>query len=498
MAQRRVLVLGASGYVGGRLVPRLLEGGQAVRCLARSPAKLAGAPWAPRTQIVAGDLSDGVGMAEAFADIDVVVHLVHSIGTGADFASADRDIALSVAATAQDAGVSRVVYLGGLGDITPDASPHLRSRAEVADVFLAARVPATVLRAGVIIGSGSASFEVLRHLVEKLPVMITPRWVDTPTQPIAIRDVLRYLVAVVDDDSSVNHDYDIGGDEPMTYLQMMRGYAQAAGLPHRMVIRAPWVTPRLSTHWLHAVTPVPFGLARELVLSQTVPTTVRAERDIRRDVPGDTLPYVEAVRVALARVRDRDVETSWREATTGLRAAEPHPDDPQWSGGVLYSDVRTARSAAPPAAVFAAVSGVGGARGWPTHRWAWGVRGLIDRLAGGTGLRRGRRDPDRLRVGDALDFWRVEAVEPPTAGREGLLRLRAEMRLPGHAWLEFRLTPDGAGTRLTQRALFAPKGLLGRAYWWALAPLHRPIFHSMANRLAADAAARPVESTSGA
>jgi uncharacterized protein YbjT (DUF2867 family) len=492
---RTVLVLGASGYVGGRLVPRLADAGWRVRCLARSPAKLASLPWGDAVEIVPGDLLAPDTLPGAFRGADAVVHLVHSMGArsdaGTDFGEADRQIASTVARLSADAGVRRIVYLGGLGEVDARTSPHLRSRAEVGDILTAGPVPVTVLRAAVIIGSGSASFEMLRHLVEKLPVMVTPRWVDTRIQPIAIRDVLRYLVGVLHDDGEADHVYDIGGPDVLTYLEMMQTYARVAGLPRRLVVKVPLLTPSLSSHWVNLVTPVPVGIARPLVQSLTSEVVVRGGEDIRTVVPGDPLPYAEALRLALARVRDRAVETSWREAEmVGRSPAEPYPGDPAWTGGTLLTDVQEVEADAPATALFATVSRIGGPRGWPSHMWAWRLRGLADRLIGGVGLRRGRRDPDELRVGDALDFWRVEAVRPPLGQDEGLLRLRAEMRLPGRAWLEFRVQPADAGhSRLLQRALFAPRGLLGRAYWWAMLPFHALIFGTMARRLAARAAA---------
>ena len=489
-ARPLALVLGASGYVGGRLVPRLLEAGYAVRCLARNPRKLAASAWAGDVEILQADLLDAD--AEAFAGAEVVFHLVHSMGKAVEFAAADRTIARNVAAAAADAGVRRIVYLGGLGEIDHTTSLHLRSRAEVGEILLAGAVPVTVLRAAVIIGSGSASFEMLRHLVEKLPVMVTPRWVRTRVQPIAIRDVLRYLVGVLADPGDDDHVFDIAGPDVLTYQDMMQQYAGVAGLPRRLIVTVPVLTPALSAAWVNLVTPVPYALAKPLVLSLAVEVVKRGGgEDIGALVPGKCLPYREALRLALARIRDLDVETSWRDAEiAGRSPADPYPGDPEWSGGTLLRDVRSAETWAAPEHVFAAVTRVGGERGWPSFDLLWEVRGLLDRIVGGIGLRRGRRDPEVLRVGDALDFWRVEDLRPPTddpAG--GLLRLHAEMRVPGRAWLEWRIDATATGSRLTQRALFAPRGLLGRLYWWAMAPFHPPIFATMVTALARDAEA---------
>jgi uncharacterized protein YbjT (DUF2867 family) len=467
-------------------VPRLLDAGYAVRCLARDPAKLGGTAWADRAEVVRGDLLRPDDLEDVFADVDVVYHLVHSMAAGEDFAERDRRIAATVARLAAAAGVERIVYLGGLTAVDAPDSEHMRSRAEVAEVLRAGPVPVTELRAAVIIGSGSASFEMLRNLVEVLPVMVTPRWVESRVQPIAIRDVLRYLIGVLTVDDADDHTFDIGGPDVLTYRQMMRIYAEVAGLPRRLIIGVPLLTPRLSSHWVGLVTPVPASIAKPLVDSLIVDAVAEhGTAAIERLAPGERVGYRRAVQLALARIRDHDVETSWREADlAGRAAAEPDPGDPVWSGGTMYADIRQARSAAPPGTLFDAVSGVGGDRGWPSHGWAWRIRGLLDRAVGGIGLRRGRRDPDMLRVGDALDFWRVVEVRRPTADASGVLRLFAEMRLPGRAWLEFRVAAVDGGSELRQRALFAPKGLLGRLYWWALVPFHGMIFPTMATTLA--------------
>lgn len=484
------LVLGASGYVGGRLVPRLLAQGYAVRCLARTPAKLGGHPWAGQAEIIAGDLLDATALPVTFAGADVVFHLAHPIGKAGVFAAADRVIAGNVAMAAEQAGVRRIVYLGGLGET---ASSHLRSRAEVGQILLDSPVPTTVLRAAVIIGSGSASFEMLRHLVAKFPVLLAPPWVRTPVQPIAIRDVLRYLVGVLDDPTADDHVFAIAGPDVLTSQAMMQQYAAVAGLPRPLVANVPVLTPRLSAVWVNLVTPVPYALARHLVLSLAAEVVKRpGGEDPTALVPGDCLSYAESVRLALGRIRDPGVATSWRDAEIGGREpADPYPGDPGWSGGTLLRDERTAETWAAPDDVFAAVTRVGGERGWPSLALLWEIRGLLDRMVGGVGLRRGRRDPESLRVGDALDFWRVEVLRSPSSGSgSGLLRLRAEMRVPGHAWLEWRVTATPTGSRLTQRALFAPKGLLGRLYWLAMMPFHPPIFRSMVVALARDAETR--------
>jgi uncharacterized protein YbjT (DUF2867 family) len=491
-------VLGASGYVGGRLVPRLLDAGYRVRCVARTPAKLEGAPWFHRVEIVQGDLLEPAGLGGMLQGASAVFHLVHSMGSGAvgageTFEQTDRRIAENVAAAADEAGVGRIVYLGGLGEDDPRASAHLRSRHEVGQVLLGAATPTTALRAAIIIGSGSASFEMLRHLVERLPVMVTPRWVRNRVQPIAVRDVLRYLVGVAGQRDTHDHVYEIAGPDVLTYKEMMQAYARLAGLPGRLVLGVPVLSPRLSSYWVHFVTPVPSGIAQPLIHSLTSNAVATGQgEDITEVVPGACVPYGQALRLALRRIRDREVTTSWREADlAGAEAEEPQPGDPDWSGGSLLSDRRTAEASASVPAAFATVCGLGGEHGWPMM-WAWRLRGLADRLVGGPGLRRGRRDPVQLRVGDAVDFWRVEQVDPPGAGVEpnqAVLALRAEMRVPGLAWLEFTVRPaaGGRGSELTQVALFAPSGFSGHAYWYGLLIFHVPIFKAMVAAIAAEA-----------
>jgi uncharacterized protein YbjT (DUF2867 family) len=484
---QRILVLGATGYVGGRLVPRLVAAGHHVRCLVRDPGRLAGLAWAASTDVVEGDLDGADGLDRAFAGVDVVYHLVHSMGGGADFAARDRRIARNVARAAAAAGVRRIVYLGGLSaDGGTRSSEHLRSRTEVAQVLVSGPVPVTVLRAAVIVGSGSTSFEMLRYLVDVLPVMVTPRWVRSQVQPIAIRDVLRYLVGILDLDHGDDHTFDIAGPDVLTYQDMMRIYARVRRLPPRLIINVPLLTPWLSSHWVGLVTPVPAAVARPLVEGLVSDAVAGSGEDISRWVPGPCVPYRQALELALRRVRGQDIATAWGAAELAAREpAGPYPGDPHWSGGTLYTDVRTVTSSATASDLFRVVCGIGGDRGWPTHRWAWRARGALDRVAGGSGLRRGRRDPDTLRVGDALDFWRVAQVSAPSAGSDGILRLVAEMRLPGRAWLEFSVRSRGAGgSVLRQRASYAPRGLVGRLYWWVLAPMHQMIFPAMAATLA--------------
>nr|WP_202431774.1 SDR family oxidoreductase [Streptomyces sp. SID7804] len=486
------LVTGATGYVGGRLVPDLLDAGYRVRCLARSPDRLRDHSWAERAEVVRGDVTDPVSLAAALRGADVAYYLVHALGTGRDFEETDRKAARTFGERARAAGVRRIVYLGGLtpaGVPERELSPHLRSRAEVGRILLESGVPTAVLRAAVVIGSGSASFEMLRHLTERLPVMVTPRWVHTRIQPVAVRDVLRALVGAAGLPEDVSRTFDIGGPDVLTYRDMMVRYAAVAGLPRRVIVPVPVLTPGLSSHWVGLVTPVPAGIARPLTESLRHEVVCR-EHDIARyvpDPPGHPIGFDEAVRLALKRVREADVATRWSSASVPGAPSDPLPTDPDWAGGSLYTDVRERTVDAPRASLWRVVEGIGGDHGWYSFPLAWTVRGLLDRLVGGVGLRRGRRDASRLRVGDSLDFWRVEEIEP---GR--LLRLRAEMRLPGLAWLEMYAETDDAGrTRYRQRALFHPHGLLGHLYWWAVAPFHAVVFGGMARNIARTAASIP-------
>ncbi|WP_225850229.1 SDR family oxidoreductase [Streptomyces sp. HPF1205] len=484
------LVTGATGYIGGRLVPVLLDQGYRVRCLVRSPDKLRDQPWAGEVEVVRGDVTDAARVGEAMDGVAVAYYLVHALGSGRSFEETDRTAARVFGAAARAGGVRRIVYLGGLtpaGVPEHALSPHLRSRAEVGRILLDSGVPTAVLRAAVIIGSGSASFEMLRYLTERLPVMVTPSWVRTRIQPIAVRDVLRLLAGAARLPADVNRAFDIGGPDVLTYADMMRRYAAVAGLPRRLILPVPVLTPRLSGLWIGLVTPVPSGIARPLTESLRHEVVCR-ENDITAYVaepPGHPLGFDAAVELALRRVRDAQVATRWSSASVPGAPSDPLPTDPDWAGGSLYTDRREETVDASPEALWRVIEGIGGENGWYSFPLAWAVRGWLDRLAGGVGLRRGRRDAARLRVGDSLDFWRVEEIEP---GR--LLRLRAEMRLPGLAWLEMRAGTDDRGrTRYRQRALFHPRGLLGHAYWWSVSPFHAAVFGGMARNIARAAAA---------
>jgi len=484
-----ILVSGATGYVGGRLVPRLLAAGHRVRCLVRDPARLQGRDWLAHVEVAAGDVLRPASLEEALAGVDVAYYLIHSMAAGSGFHERDIVAARGFARAAADAGVGRIVYLGGLGDPEADISDHLRSRHDTGDALREAGVPVTEFRAAVVVGSGSISFEMIRYLTERLPVMICPKWVYTKVQPIGVDDLLRYLVGALDVPESADRAIEVGGSDVRTYEDMMLGYAQARGLRRRLQ-PVPVLTPVLSSYWVHLVTPIPSTIARPLIEGLSSEVVVRDDTARRLFPQIHPVDYMTAVRAAVATLESGEVETSWADAlVTSGRDATPKVLTQQ--AGVMI-ERRQAQVAADPADVFAVCLSIGGEHGYGYADWTWEVRGAIDRLVGGVGLRRGRRDPRDLRVGDALDFWRVEAVEP---GR--LLRLRAEMKLPGRAWLQFETLPQAGGTLLVQTAYFAPKGLPGLLYWYSLYPVHGKIFSGMIAALAA-AASRPAGRHGGA
>ncbi len=480
MTARPVLVTGASGYIGGRLVPRLLEAGYRVRCLAREPRKLTSRPWAadPRVEIVAGDTADAASLRRALTGCGAAYYLVHSlVSAGREYAARDREMAALFARAAEEAALERLVYLGGLGELGEGLSEHLVSRREVEEVLATGRTPVTVFRAAAILGSGSASFEILRYLVERLPVMITPRWVGTQSQPIAVRNVVGYLVECLASPATAGRTLDIGGPDVLSYRELMRIMAEELGLRRRYVIPVPVLTPRLSSLWIQLVTPISQRIARPLAEGLRNRVVCRDD-EAQRLLPQHLLSVREAIRAALDRTSRDEVETSWS-------MAGPIAGDPDWAGGTVFVDRRTLHVDAAPDAVYRAVLRIGGGHGWYAAQWLWRVRGFLDRLAGGPGLRRGRRAAESIGFGEALDFWRVTAVE--TNRR---LALRAEMKLPGEALLEFTVEPEAGGSRLTQTARFLPSGLAGLVYWHAVRPLHAIVFRGMIRGIRDSALAR--------
>lgn len=472
MSPPRVLLTGATGYIGGRLLEALESRGIPVRCLARRPEHLA-RRVGPDTEVVAGNVLEPDSLPETLRGTEVAFYLVHSMGSD-DFEARDRAGAEHFAGAARSAGLRRIVYLGGLGS-GQELSAHLRSRQEVGRILGESGVPTLELRASVILGSGSLSFEMIRALVERLPVMVTPRWVDTPTQPIAVEDVVRYLEEALELPLEGSEVLEIGGADRVSYGEVMREYARQRGL-RRVMIPVPFLTPRLSSLWLGLVTPVYARVGKKLIDGLRNPTVVEDDRALRR-FSVRPVGIREAIARALANEDREFAATRWSDALSSLGPAGG------WGGRTLGArrlDSRAAEVRASPEAAFAPIRRVGGDAGWYWGNALWRLRGFLDLLVGGPGLRRGRRDPERLLPGDAIDFWRVEAVEP-----DRLLRLRAEMRLPGRAWLQFEVEPAGqAASRIRQTAIFEPLGLAGLAYWYALWPLHSLVFRGLLREIA--------------
>lgn len=470
MPNATIAVTGATGYIGGRLVPRLLDAGYIVRCLVRSKRKLQDRPWSdnPNLLVEEVDLSNSTSLVKALQGCAAAYYLVHSmVSAGKEYANEDLKLATTFANSAKSAGVTRVIYLGGLGETGANLSEHLTSRRAVERALIDSGVPVTSLRAAMIIGSGSASFEILRYLVQRLPIMVTPKWVTTPCQPIAVRNVLNYLVGVLEEPETAARVFDIGGPEVLSYREIMNIMAEELHLPRRIIIPLPVLTPILSSYWIHLVTPLSKDIARPLAEGLKNPVVAR-EDSITKIIPQELLTVRQAIKAARSKTADGTVETSWS-------MAGPIEGDPDWAGGTVFEDVREVQVSAPPHAVFQAVSLLGGDHGWYSAKYLWALRGWMDRLVGGPGIRRGRLHPDRLGYGEALDFWRVVSIE-----RDKSLILRAEMKLPGVAVLEFCIQPNGStGCNLKQNAKFQPKGLLGLLYWYSVLPFHHFVFRGM-------------------
>lgn len=469
-----ILLTGASGYVGGRLLTALLSQGYDVRCLARQPENLSH-PSSDEFEAVAGDVLEFDSLAEAFRGIDTAFYLVHSMGSSGGFEEQDRLGAENFSKAAKQAGVRRIIYLGGLGR-DDELSPHLASRQEVGRVLRESGVPTIELRASIIIGSGSLSFEMIRALVKRLPIMTTPRWVRSLTQPIAIEDVIAYCLAAIKLDIDTSAVYEIGGPEQVSYCDLMREYAKQRGLK-RFIIPVPFLSPGLSGLWLGLVTPLYARVGRKLIDSVRHDTVVHDSRALR-DFDIQPRDHRDAIRRALANEDEEFAQTRWSDAVSSSGEVR------SWGGvkfGERLIDSRRKTVAVSPSRAFEPIQRLGGKTGWYYGNGLWRLRGWIDMLMGGVGMRRGRRHPTRVRVGDALDFWRVEAFEP-----DRLLRLRAEMKVPGRAWLQFEVepSPSGQGATITQTAMFDPTGLSGRLYWYALWPIHQFVFGGMLRRIA--------------
>jgi uncharacterized protein YbjT (DUF2867 family) len=475
-----VLIAGATGYVGGRLLKRLESLGRAVRCLARRPGELRDRVG-PGTEVVAGDVQDRESLANALVGIGTAYYLVHSMGSSGPFEEEDRQGARNFGEAARAAGVRRIIYLGGLGDDNEDLSAHLRSRHEVGETLRASGVDVIEFRASIILGAGSLSFEMIRSLVERLPVMITPRWVRVPAQPIAIDDVLAYLVAALDLPVSGGRTYEIGGAEQVSYADLMTEYARRRGL-RRWLIPVPVLTPWLSSLWLGLVTPLFARVGRKLIESIRHPTVVRDPTALV-DFPIRPVGVREAMAAAIRPEQDGTAATHWSDAVSSVGAGRSRSRPGVQVGyGRRLIDSRTATVDTSAAAAFAPIRRIGGARGWYFANWLWRLRGAMDVLLGGVGMRRRRRDPETVRVGDTVGWWRVEAFEP-----DRLLRLAAEMKLPGRAWLEFEVAEGGSRTTIRQTAIFDPIGRLGQAYWYLVYPLHLYVFAGMLRSIARSA-----------
>jgi uncharacterized protein YbjT (DUF2867 family) len=477
--------------VGGRLVRSLLSDGKRVRVLVRDAKKIQGQSWSSEVEIIEGNASNPADLDRALAGVHTAYYLLHSINVATDFGDIESAMAKGFAEAAERAEIAQIVYLGGIAN-DENRSRHLTSRMNTGAQLATGKVPVLELRAGIIIGSGSASFEMLRHLTHRLPIMTTPKWVSNRTQPVAIRDVLHYLRSAANLKQPVNGVFDIGGPEVVTYAEMMQKFASISGLPRRIIIQVPVLTPKLSSLWIGLVTPVPTSLARPLVESLISEVVADPQKSIDAVIPKPEeglLTVTTAIELALTITENNRVDTRWSDASFPTAPWQKAQSDPEWAGELTLKDHREITTEVPLSFIWREIESIGGEHGWFGSDWLWYLRGLIDRMVGGVGLRRGRRDPQYLRIGDSLDFWRVEDLE-----KEKKLRLYAEMILPGKAWLEFNIREEGGKTVVTQDALFAPRGLGGQIYWYLVSPFHFFIFPTMLRNIVK--AARKSQATS--
>ncbi len=477
---RKYLVTGASGYVGGRLVSALVAEDFDVRVFVRDKNKVKGQSWAGSVDICEGTATKADDLKGALAGVHTAYYLLHSINLGSKFDEIEAQMARQFAQVAEAAGVKQIVYLGGIAN-DKNISKHLASRVSTGAQLASTSVPVMELRAGIIIGSGSASFEMLRHLTHRLPIMTTPKWVMNKTHPIAIRDILYYLKNAATLQEPINKVFDIGGPEVLTYADMMQKFAKLSGLKKRWIIKVPVLTPGLSSLWIGLVTPVPTALARPLVgslISEVVADPAKSIDGIITPPPEGLTDVSTAINLALSRITDHKVETRWSDATIPTAPWQKAQGDPDWAGEAVLRDRREAVTDISAAKIWKQIESIGGENGWFGSDFLWWGRGIIDRFVGGVGLRRGRRDPDFLRVGESLDFWRVEVLE---SGHR--LKLYAEMILPGKAWLEFVVEERDGKTHLIQEATFNPRGLGGQLYWYLISPFHFFVFPTMVRNI---------------
>lgn len=480
---KKILVTGVTGYIGGRLVPELLTKGYSVRVLSRDAERLEGRDWINEVEVVEGDVLKPESLHGVMKDVDVAYYMIHSMSgnSDADFHERDMQAARNFGEVAHQNGVDRILYLGGLGNQDDNLSEHLSSRQKTGEVLRESGVAVTEFRAAIVVGSGSKSFEMIRYLTERVPIMISPKWVYSKVQPIAIRNVLQYLVLAIEKPDTKDQIIEIGGSSIITYADMMKVYAEIKGLK-RILIPVPFLSPALSSHWVHWMTPVPASLARPLIEGLKNDVLVQNDKAKRLFPEVEPISYKKAVELAIARLDTDEVETTWNDALISSKGDE-RPVILETKEG-LNIERRIRKINVSQERAFEVFTSLGGEKGWLTFEWAWKLRGILDRLVGGVGFRRGRRHPQNLRIGDALDFWRVEAIKPGE-----ILRLRAEMKVPGRAWLEFQATTEEetGKTKLVQTAYFAPKGLMGLLYWYALYPIHSFIFSSMIDNIAKEA-----------